>query len=351
MKRTERSHATSRPGRRISPAIALLLVAGMLAGCSSVPDYLNPVEWYKDTKDWVMGDDDDQAAARPLEPVPGGNQPYPSLSSVPQRPAVGPTEAERSKAAAGLAADSSRARYSDEVIRSQSAGVTPSMSRPAQVPAIVPRAAQPMPPPPIEAMQSAPPTPMAPPPPSAEQMRSAAPAPYMGSAASAALPPIPGMGPPGVGGAPPVPPATAVKEPKVASALSGLGKDAYGRPFTVSSRKIETVFFRDGSSQLSKKARARIRAAYRAHRAEGGVLRVVGHASSRTRNLDPMRHHLANFRISMSRANRVAHELIKMGVKADRIFTEAMSDSQPAYTEVMPAGEGANRRAEILLEK
>ena len=334
MKRTERSHVINRPGRLISQTIALAL-----AGCSSVPDYLNPVEWYKDTKDWVIGDDDDQAIEMKKTPMPGEGKSYPKLSSVPERPVMPSTETEREMAAQGLAADRSHARYSDKVIRSQTVEVTPSMPRPARVSAIVPKASRSMPaPPPIETMQAAPSAKVSNPPL----------APAMESTASAVLPPIPGME---FSGTTKPPPPAAIGEPKVASAFDGLGKDNFGRPVAVSSRKIATVLFRDGSSQLSKRARAQVSAAYRAHRAEGGVLRVVGHASSRTRNLDPLRHHLANFRISLARANRVAQALIRLGVKPDKIFTEAKSDSQQLYTEVMPAGEGANRRVEILLEK
>ncbi len=344
MKRTERSHAIDRPGRLISQTIALALAAGILAGCSSVPDYLNPAEWYKDTRDWVMGDDDDQPADQQQMPMPGGDKSYPKLSSVPERPVMPSTAAERKAAARGLAADRSRARYSDEVMRSQSAGVTPSMPRPADVPPIVPRVHTQMPaPPPIEAMQAVPPAKVPAPP-----MRPAVPAPTTAYAASAVLPPIPGMDSARFAV---TPPAVSIGEPKIASAFGAPGSNAFERPLTVSSRKLGTILFRSGSSQLSKRARAKIRAAYRTHRAEGGVLRVIGHASSRTRNLDPLRHHLANFRVSLARANRVAQALIKLGVKPDRIFTEAKSDSYQLYTEVMPAGEGANRRAEILLEK
>ena len=49
-----------RPGRfRIGMAGATIVVIGAtaaLGGCSEVPDYLNPVEWYNSTVDYVAGD-------------------------------------------------------------------------------------------------------------------------------------------------------------------------------------------------------------------------------------------------------------------------------------------------------
>ena len=76
---------------------------------------------------------------------------------------------------------------------------------------------------------------------------------------------------------------------------------------------------------------------------------VYGHSSSRTRDTDPASHKLANFKASMERAQNVAAALKRAGVPADRISVEAMSDSMPAYLEVMPEGERLNRRAEVYI--
>jgi len=51
----------------------------------------------------------------------------------------------------------------------------------------------------------------------------------------------------------------------------------------------------------------------------------------------------------MERAQNVALALKRAGVSADKISIEAMSDSAPAYQEVMPEGERLNRRAEIYI--
>lgn len=82
-------------------------------------------------------------------------------------------------------------------------------------------------------------------------------------------------------------------------------------------------------------------------RERGGAIRVEGHASSRTRNMDPVQHHLVNFNVSLNRANAVANELIRQGVPPESVFVAAMSDSQPLFYEVMPAGDAGNQRVEI----
>lgn len=58
---------------------------------------------------------------------------------------------------------------------------------------------------------------------------------------------------------------------------------------------------------------------------------------------------MANFKISSERAENVAAALRRAGVPARNITVEALSDTAPAYLEVMPEGERLNRRAEIYV--
>ncbi|MEQ8194598.1 MAG: hypothetical protein RIB59_08930, partial [Rhodospirillales bacterium] len=70
----------------------------LLGGCSSVPDAVNPAEWYKSTMDFFTGDDKEGQAARKAEEdkekdsqlkadrgkvPPGADKPFPSLATVP----------------------------------------------------------------------------------------------------------------------------------------------------------------------------------------------------------------------------------------------------------------------------
>jgi outer membrane protein OmpA-like peptidoglycan-associated protein len=112
---------------------------------------------------------------------------------------------------------------------------------------------------------------------------------------------------------------------------------------------IATVTFAVGSSRIDAAGRRAIRAAAQQQKARGGMLQVIGHASSRTRDLSPVRHHMVNFRVSVDRASAVARELVRQGAAPGSIQVTAVSDSEPAFFEVMPAGEAGNRRAVIVL--
>jgi outer membrane protein OmpA-like peptidoglycan-associated protein len=110
------------------------------------------------------------------------------------------------------------------------------------------------------------------------------------------------------------------------------------------------VFFGHGSAELDGGDRSVLRDVAALREQRGGSLRVVGHASSRTHNTTPDEHQIANFDMSLSRANAVLEELLRLGVPADAARAEAVGDAEPVYHEFMPSGEAGNRRAEIFLE-
>jgi len=110
------------------------------------------------------------------------------------------------------------------------------------------------------------------------------------------------------------------------------------------------IKFANGSSTLSSKGRAAVRNAAKAYKARGkGIVRIVGHASHRTQDMAIAKHRLANFGVSLDRANVVARELMRRGIDANVVRVEAKSDSDPVFYEYMPAGEAENRRVEIFL--
>ena len=113
---------------------------------------------------------------------------------------------------------------------------------------------------------------------------------------------------------------------------------------------VATINFKSGSSKLDNNDRRIIEEVVRLHNKNGGVIRVTGHASSRTQNLDRLKHKLANFNISMKRANVVASALIQKGIPAGNLYVGAMSDNEPVFYEVMPNGEYGNQRAEIYMD-
>ena len=116
------------------------------------------------------------------------------------------------------------------------------------------------------------------------------------------------------------------------------------------SYRMDTFYFNNGSAVLDSQYNKQIRnIAKLAKSKKNAVVKVLGFASSRTRNTDVVSHKLANFKISAERAASVANALKRYGLPASQIETEALSDSAPAYQEVMPEGERLNRRVEVYI--
>ena len=109
------------------------------------------------------------------------------------------------------------------------------------------------------------------------------------------------------------------------------------------------INFGHGSHQLSAADRRFLSKIASEVKKTGASVRVVGHASMRTRDMDELKHTLANFNISVKRAEAVASFLIANGVKAEKLIVDAVGDSQPLNYESMPSEERANRRAEIFI--
>ncbi|MBK18371.1 MAG: hypothetical protein CMM52_05990 [Rhodospirillaceae bacterium] len=346
--------STSKINRQI---IVVCAAAFLATGCSSVPDWANPAEWYRDTKDWVTGSSRDSAQPpQAATPIPNADKNFPKLSSVPARPAA-PSEADRKKMAKSLTADRQAARYSDDQIRRQGDAVTRApapapvaKTPPAVVPKPVVRAT-----PPAQVARSVPrPAPVPQRAPVAKPVERMAQPVFRQAPADI----IRRAQPVAIGGgltAPLAAPSATSRQvfvqAKPFSTRFPAGAGTVASPvLTGAGNKIATVLFKVGSSKLSSAARQDIRKAAALYKQRGGNVHVIGHASSRTRNLDPRRHQLANFRVSYDRANAVARELRRLGVAATAIRVSALSDSQPVFLEVMPAGEAGNRRAEIVLE-
>lgn len=116
------------------------------------------------------------------------------------------------------------------------------------------------------------------------------------------------------------------------------------------SYRIETIYFNNGSSVVDSQYNSKLREVVKlAKSKKNAVVKVLGFASSRTRNTDAASHKLANFSVSSERANNVANALKRYGLKASQIEVEALSDTAPVYQEVMPEGERLNRRAEVYI--
>lgn len=377
-------------------AIAAVVLPLLAGGCSSVPDAANPAHWYRSTAGWISGDDKandaaakDSAAAKKKgteasaavadkdKPPPGADGAFPKLSSVPERP--------KRAVPQGLGADPNRPRYAAAVPRQEDVEgpgrAAPSASKGAMQP--------PPPPMPAKPVQAAPPTssrvspqtmaaapatpgpgkapPEPPAPPGAgtstveQTYRTKMAERYKPDSAGAQIAAMPSASPDlgtvivssqGVeSGSGQVVAAMAAPAGVTGTAFHGLNA-ANGNNAGVNARsvKVATVLFGNGSSKLSPRARQVLDQVASLYKAKGGVIRVVGHASSRTRTMDPIKHKMVNFNVSVSRADAVARHLLQRGVTKDRIAVGAVSDADPQFYEVMPTGEAGNRRAEVYID-
>jgi outer membrane protein OmpA-like peptidoglycan-associated protein len=111
------------------------------------------------------------------------------------------------------------------------------------------------------------------------------------------------------------------------------------------------VYFNNGSSQLSAADQQVLQQVVQLQRIQGGVLRIVGHASQRTGNMDALAQDQVNKRVSLERATAVAQALVGMGVQPMLVQVAAAGDGQTLYSESTPAGEAGNRRAEVYLSQ
>ncbi|MEP3244927.1 MAG: OmpA family protein [Sneathiella sp.] len=111
------------------------------------------------------------------------------------------------------------------------------------------------------------------------------------------------------------------------------------------------IHFEVGSARIGAGDRSKLVQIANLQKQSGATLRVVGHASSRTRELPVDRHMLVNLRMSQERSSAVVTSLINMGVDARNIIVESVSDKAPVTRESMPSAEAKNRRTEIFLVK
>jgi flagellar motor protein MotB len=352
----------------------LFVAIANLAGCSSVPDSINPAEWYKNTVNVLAGEtgvekesgeqtDKEKiyqpgAQANKAKKTLSEEKAIPQLSSVPKRPDF--------PVARGLISDKKKRKYAEPIARQGE----PSQMLVKQAPRPAP---QPREAPALAMVQKAPRAVPASPPASAplEQPIPTRPAVKYSSIQPKNFnltPPTP---------SPPLMRSSAITsitddpfttvvvssngvDLESTSAAAGVSEQAQKivtrspmfapniqQSRAINGTKVATILFKPGSSGLSGNDRRIIGQVVQLHQQRGGKVTVVGHASSRTRNMDPVKHKMVNYGVSVNRADKIAKELRKMGMAPESIIVAARSDSMPLYYEIMPSGEAGNRRAEI----
>jgi len=370
-------------GHRTGVILTTLLTGGLLTGCSQVPDAVNPVEWYNSSVRFFAGEearkDQAQNDGQPVkQAVPDTDQQFPNLASVDQQKQ---RDDVRTK---GLVADVEGRKYTPPIAR-QGDAINALNAPPAKPPVPVAMATR-------TGTQPAPPAmPAAPVMSNPIGSATAAPMPEMAATDSLAttgeqkdfqaqmvkrLAEIRARAAQGTdlpqysstdSGAD-IGETVVISSDGIQSGYSASGSTATrqlastgtgqwslaqvspSRAVVPGGVRVATIMFENGSYKLNARDRSILASVRRIQQERGGRLRVVGHASSRTRNMDPVRHKMINFNVSASRANAIVNELIKQGLDKSSVDADAVSDSSPVYFEFMPSGEAGNRRAEIYLE-
>ncbi len=362
--------AARRAGRgwRITHLLTgLLALPLVLGGCSVVPDWADPTDWFAaDQVPTKVGLSQGQAGY--LQSAS-----FPNLASVPDSaPRVTP-RATRVQIQNSLAADRANAQYSGERLVGAPPSGSPSLGATAPASQAAPVQAAPVQP--ARVQQAA--RQLRVPKPPAQAQIPTAPAP--GSAASAGAPPVPRIAGDLVrqGQAPSSPtPAPAPARTQVAQSAAdqpqlrfpqfegtqfqsaqaqgaqfqGGGAAVAPRLAALGTQLVAVIYFGHSSAQLDAGDRSVLSEVVALQRQRGGTIRVVGHASAHTGVVDQIKHRLANFEMSLKRANAVAAGLVALGAAKDEVRAEAKGDAQPIFHEFMPTGEAGNRRTEIFLE-
>lgn len=342
-------------------AVKAVLVMGLLAGCSSVPDAINPVEWYKGASDLVTGRERPEVAT----PTPPKGQ-FPEVNKA----VAADTRKDLTK---GLPADRGNAKYAEPVRRE----VTPTKPLARRTPAatdtqVAAASAEGVPPKPAVTAQELPPanTQIAAADRLSPERRTASVRDGGPSAPPAAMnmtPPSPADIPenvamPARGKLKPVheqfqrrlaesaqqtvrPGMVDMPQPILASgrggedepihlvppssrrAAKGGGKGMAApqpEPTLAASFQMASVDFRSGSAELTAADRESIAEVARVYKQTGGVIRVVGHAPAPVfGGADAVQQMMGGLDSSMKRANAVARELSKRGVPGSKIMVGA----------------------------
>ena len=342
-----------------------LLIFGVFllvgTGCSSLPDYANPAEWYKGAIDWVTGDNipansDTYRNDRKKKKLIG----FPRADQVPDRPKR-PTTLEINRMKSGLVSDRKSSQYSDKKVRSgeditSNNGSTENIGLPNVSRSELPGDGK------HKKQSSVDRTPGTGTSVRSDKMRGVLSKPvleksYSNREFNTAIQKSPPEDMVSVTSSNNVFVQADQFSPRFPAGTSSafLPTKKFNQAknqFLGFGLPVAIVYFKNNSATLNIQAKDRIRRVLRLYQDEGrGTIKIIGHASSRTPNMVPPRHHLANLKVSNKRANAVADELMRLGVKPNMIIVSAIADQEPAFFEVMPAGEAGNRRAEIFFAR
>lgn len=143
------------------------------------------------------------------------------------------------------------------------------------------------------------------------------------------------------------PPNPASVSPSTSAPLAPVPQSSQG---VQKSLQVGTIYFGDGSAQLSTQDRSILQAVTDVFGQMGGRVRVIGHSSMGARTFNSLRREAVNFEMSLKRANAVANELIRQGIPRENVEVVAEGDRAPVYAETSQTGAAHNRRTEIFID-
>ena len=109
------------------------------------------------------------------------------------------------------------------------------------------------------------------------------------------------------------------------------------------------VYHSNTKADISDKDMKALKNVAKLAREKNAIVRVVGNSSSRSKDMKEIQNKIANFDLSLLRAQKVSDVLVKFGVPKDKIFINAVADTEKVVEENMPINEAINRRTEIYL--
>jgi outer membrane protein OmpA-like peptidoglycan-associated protein len=349
-----------------------LVILGMafasVAGCSYVPDAVNPIEWYRDatglSKNDNLGKGENEQNLQE-----GSNEPFPNLASVPAAPDTQLSGVDREKLVKSLVADRNNAQYSADNLRAGDVANTvpppaPARSAPSGTGTISPAPASP---PPAASSSASPPASSSgnagnssnniandasrsvPPrgseaPPAESSLQS----PTIGNLpeperATPAPPRPPGVPPNGNRVATASPPKAPARAPsqrapnQQATAPATAPTTSAPTRHSAISYRVADISFAPGSAYLTGAPRGTIAEIVKLHNEEGGTIRIIGFGEASGKDAA-----MAGLTLALDRAQAVAVALTDAGISAKDIAVDAAP--------VTARGGGDAPHAEVYLE-
>ena len=294
-RRSPRSGGTARPEDRTAARCSVVVIAALLLlpACSA--------------GDWFSEDTPEPETVS----SPSGDENYPNLASVPDRPPRPTPEEMRDSLAEGLRADRANARYSGQTLTG-----TNTAAPDAAAPPPVKRTDLPPEPPPAPAQ------------------------PIMVETVSETVEVETATGGSETVEASVVE-AAVVEQPSVSPQQANVALSETGT-------LVGVIYFLEGSTNLDSKDRGVLSEIVALQRAQGGQVRVVGHESPSAAAAGEG--DVDGLQISLERANVVAQMLADLGAPQESLDVIAAGATAPRYDESEPTGVAGNRRVEIFIE-